>query len=158
MKEIIKQCPNCGKHFTATRKDKLYCSLECKEAFTYQKRRGGKKATTKCPICGKKFTVSNKHRVYCSADCRLKAKDLQQKARQKNQKEKLDKIRASYYIKHEKEFDKIVELARQTGLSYGQVRSMYPDIEKIEQTALYLGKTGYKKGERKKVGSITYVL
>lgn len=158
MVEIIKQCPNCGKHFTATRKDKIYCSLECKEIFSYKKKRDGRKATAICPVCNKKFTVSNKHVVYCSVDCRLKAKDLQQKARQKNQKQKLDKIRESYYRRHEKEFDEIVELARQTGLSYGQVRSMYPDVEKIKQTALYLGKTGYKKGERKKVGSITYVL
>lgn len=61
--DITKKCPVCGKEFSTTRENAVYCSKEC----------WSHRATLirNCPMCGKQFkTTKSENRKLCSWECR----------------------------------------------------------------------------------------
>lgn len=84
-----KTCPICGKDFTTTNSNQIYCSVDCyylnakqrqKEQHRLQKNlaqfsRQLEKKT--CPICGKDFEPNSKAQIYCSKQCRDVAFQIQ---------------------------------------------------------------------------------
>jgi predicted nucleic acid-binding Zn ribbon protein len=66
------KCRLCGRIFTASRPQALYCSAKCKSAALLRKRRetGRRRRHRRCPRCGKVFVARRSDGVYCSNACR----------------------------------------------------------------------------------------
>lgn len=68
-RELI--CPICGKAFTTSNKDKIYCSSECRiekhKRDYHNKKRQIRNLT--CPKCGTLFQTKNPWQKYCSKHC-----------------------------------------------------------------------------------------
>lgn len=70
--ETERKCLFCGKVFTATRPDNVYCSAYCCDRYNkivYHERN--------CKTCGKEF-VTTKKILYCSDECRRIMKNKRQ--------------------------------------------------------------------------------
>lgn len=59
-------CKKCGKEFSHTTPNKVYCSDECKK---------NSKESSVCPICGNTFVKYNKRSKYCCDKCHIIARD-----------------------------------------------------------------------------------
>lgn len=73
MKEYTKTCLECNKSFTANRKDKIYCSVNCRVNHN----RRNKSIKCYCPVCKKWYfrTRRDKDKKYfCSAKCKETAR------------------------------------------------------------------------------------
>ena len=72
MGSIIKRCKNCGKEFTASNRNTMYCSKTCKDTHYWNSR---PKHTRICPVCGTKFQYIEYRpgykKEYCSASCQI---------------------------------------------------------------------------------------
>lgn len=65
---VMRECanPKCGKEFSASRKDKIFCSSRCYDAA----RRPPKPVEKKeCCWCGEDFSAKRKDKIYCSKKC-----------------------------------------------------------------------------------------
>ena len=73
---LLKSCIYCGKVFISMRKDKLFCTRNCKyKSYNEQLRyiRKNSWGRRRCIVCGKDIVpVSNKH-IHCSNRCRVVA-------------------------------------------------------------------------------------
>lgn len=69
-----KKCAFCGKKFTTTRGNNIYCCYECQTKAERQKvkdNRVWKVSKGICPECGKQFESKGKYRRFCSNSCRI---------------------------------------------------------------------------------------
>lgn len=63
---MIKKCKQCGAEFEATRRDRQYCSKQCKSKWQYEHNTEERP----CVVCGKLFTVYKHKNTYtCSYTC-----------------------------------------------------------------------------------------
>ena len=73
----MRHCKQCGKEFTPTKSDHIYCSARCrtehKVAVTRAKRAKKKNEPRTCEFCGKFFVSDRRMTKYCSSECRGKA-------------------------------------------------------------------------------------
>lgn len=79
-----RQCANCGKTFTVSRRYRRYCSEACRTTI-YRNVRSKEKVPKqkKCAFCGKTFMPNSIGHKYCSNDCRLGAWGQRSKDREK---------------------------------------------------------------------------
>ena len=87
---LIEKC-ECGKFFTRTVYNRIYCSLECRREYGNKKKYDGvygKKYRAKhrkplpiknCLWCGNRFTRTVYNRTCCSQECRRKYSNYQQR-------------------------------------------------------------------------------
>lgn len=75
-------CANCGKEFTSTSKNQVYCSMNCKMAR--YKKPPAEIVTKNCKHCGSKYTTNKANKAFCSAEC-------QRKYNKSNQRERIQK-------------------------------------------------------------------
>lgn len=162
MKEIKAKCLECGKEFIKKRNSQKFCCKKCGA-----KNRNKKKVvmkTNKCKICGKEFKSSKSSVLYCSEECKKigykkikdkykeKVKERERKQREK-EKQKEAKIKMGNILLRD-----INKIAKETGLSYGEVKKWYPDIDKIKFMANYLGRKGMKPDEVRTVGRTSMII
>lgn len=93
MKEYNKICPECKKSFKAKRKDKIYCSTNCR----VNAHRRDQEIVKKCKGCKQYFIYTRRspHKHYCSDKC----KNLKTKANR-------DKVTKKYYHKNKVRINK----------------------------------------------------
>lgn len=98
------KCLICGKKFTRSKSNRLYCCSECAEIG---KRKAIEKSNKKliekrsnsytlkvCPICNKEFKPSRENRLYCCSECAEIA--------YKENRKKLNVYNHDYYMNHTK--------------------------------------------------------
>lgn len=159
-------CLECGKEFFKSRSSQKYCSYECKEKHNYKTRNMPKNKI--CGICGKSFQPSNYYKYYCSDECKVKASELKA---ERNRVKNLERSRKKASIDREKRsklnerkrngnevLNKINTIAKETGLSYGEVKKWYPDMDKIKFMANYLGRKGMDANEPRIVGRTSMLI
>lgn len=68
--EIV--CKNCGKRALMKSRKALFCSIECKTAWTNSHRPSQSHGpeTTTCEVCGRKFHPFSSRTKFCSKECR----------------------------------------------------------------------------------------
>jgi predicted nucleic acid-binding Zn ribbon protein len=70
-------CPVCGLAEIVVKKDRIYCSEECKAKAHNSKRKPKEyKFVRKCIGCESHFTVTNKLKYYCDPACEAWYKQL----------------------------------------------------------------------------------
>lgn len=88
---MVVKCQICNKEFNALRSTRKYCD-KCASTVKKQKDLCNSKRiqqkhqmhyTKKCKNCGKEFETTNNRRKYCSELCQKKARNEQNKKRQK---------------------------------------------------------------------------
>lgn len=160
--KVITNCEECGKEFIKKRKNQRFC---CSACLIKNKNKMNRKITIKtCKVCGKKFESSKKFILYCSEEC----KKVVQKERIKMYNEKArERWRKSRKSKREREEKKrsgnnilveINKISKETGLSYGEVKKWYPDMNKIKFMASYLGRKGMDANEVRSVGRTSMII
>lgn len=82
------RCVRCGAEFERTRKDRKYCSFECRRADYEDRERAKRQHVVACLYCGKEFVGIGDYRKYCSPECSYKA-------RMKNHGEPVTKVCAN---------------------------------------------------------------
>lgn len=77
-KAVTRVCPYCGKSFTPSHLNQVYCSKECYRMKLYQEHQEALEYRAKnnplyrkvCPICSKEFIAERKTQKFCSGKCR----------------------------------------------------------------------------------------
>ena len=95
----------------------------------------GRVRIVSCKNCGKVFETRYLNKLYCCMECRKEhtAKRKKKKLEEKNKKPKI------------KRMDIVSAIAKVTGLHYGIVSSLYPNVEKILAKAKYEQSIGNAK-------------
>ena len=89
-----KECILCGKIFTTSKKNQLYCSIDCLSKSQI------KRITVKCDYCGKDYEtqeclLKNKNNHYCSNECKNKAHSLNMR-KENNPRYNSENIKCDY--------------------------------------------------------------
>lgn len=73
--KVTKTCKYCGKEYTTTKSDSLFCSNSCLQKYHYHNKTSC--IEKKCQLCGKTF-LGNKYREtpFCGRSCAVKSRKL----------------------------------------------------------------------------------
>lgn len=96
----------------------------------------GRVRIVSCKNCGKVFETRYLNKLYCCMECRKEHTAKITKKKLEEEKNKKPKI---------KRMDIVSAIAKVTGLHYGVVSSLYPDIDKILAKAKYEQSIGRAK-------------
>lgn len=139
---MIKICPACGKGYESFKGNQIYCSAACRSREYARIARANKeKETRACIICGKEFHPSNHFRSYCSIECqlvRVKSYEIDcaceycgktfgassYKRFCSEQCENSHRGSAAVYGEKEQHLNAMVNIAKEKGISYGQLKAM----------------------------------
>ena len=79
VKEVERNCLNCGEKFSTTDSRRKYCSDSCRIAFSVRKLSEARKIKRReklqeviCPNCGEKFKQKKGYQKFCSKKCAVK--------------------------------------------------------------------------------------
>lgn len=149
--KVTAKCEECGKKFIKKRKNQRFC---CSACLIKNKNKMNRKITVKtCKVCGKKFESSKKFILYCSDECKKVVQKERKKMYNEKAREREEKKRSGNNILVE-----INKIAKETGLSYGEVKKWYPDMDKIKIMAGYLGRKGMDVNEVRSVGRTSMII
>ena len=122
-KQIVKQCPQCGKEFVKTGNRQTFCSRECGTKYRYRKKRNYNRSgqeLIKCECCGRLTEKRGPNQQYCP-EC----SDYMKYAAQRNTQENR---RAQRSAKNSMKdittgvLDERMEECRERGISYSQLQ------------------------------------
>lgn len=159
-------CPECGNEFIKNRRFQVFCCEKCNH--TYHNKQKSINSKRVCGICGKIFKPNNYYKYYCSDKCKIKASEIKE---ERNRIKTLERSRKKTAIEREKRLklnerrkngnevlNEINRISKETGLSYGEVKKWYPDMDKIKFMANYLGRKGMDANEPRIVGRTSMLI
>ena len=162
-------CQECGKVFIKNRPFQKFCSEECR--VKNANKRNKIPRVEVCGICGKLFEPNRHYLHYCSDKCKIEANERRmkknkaraveryRKERERKRRKKEEKLKVKIEKRNGNELlNEINKISKETGLSYGEVKKWYPDLDKIKFMANYLGRKGMKPDEVRTVGRTSMII
>lgn len=134
---MIKQCEWCGREYETDLYYLRFCSDECYQAYTEEK----KSRLIKCEVCGELFHPGSSRAKYCCDECRKTAHDKQIKQWHKEHRKELNekqRIKRKKYPEQYKKYNRRSYLKhREERQEYGRERSKQYYYTHKEQVKAY---------------------
>lgn len=65
MKDYYGKCWNCGRNFTKSRVDQMFCSAKCRSKYSYV-------TAPRCQKCCNECEIRNENRKYAPKECPIR--------------------------------------------------------------------------------------